>query len=254
MPNRRRLLSLALLVLGSTIPVALPAAAGSPTPAATDEVAAEELRIQDPVVLYAGDTAASPRTVPIQVDLVNESPPVRSIYFDVHAEGPIHEFSVRSGFLELESGTGTDGTWIGDIKFDNSDYTGRHLIVTDLFNPAPGVDGGPDRRFYVKRNTIMPVFNAYPEHVRQGSAIRVHGRLVKLWPDFGYVGYRGKTIDVYFKPIGGDWTLQGSATTDRNGDWSRNFTASADGTWQARFKGTSNYHRERSRYDYVDVR
>ncbi len=97
---------------------------------------------------------------------------------------------------------------------------------------------------------MMPAFNASPEPVRRGSPVKVGGRLTKLWPD---VGYGGKTIEVHFKPVGGTWTLKGTAMTDSNGCWSRSFTASEDGTWQARFKGTSNYHAETSHRDYVDV-
>ena len=114
----------------------------------------------------------------------------------------------------------------------------------DVGEDHPGEDISVTREFYVKRNTMMPTFNASPEPVRKGSPVKVAGRLARLNPDVGYVGYGGSTISVYFKPVGGSWTLQGSATTDSNGCWSRSFTASEDGTWQARFVGTSNHHRE----------
>ncbi len=164
---------------------------------------------------------------------------------------------IARGDLEFQSGEFLAGTYEGSASFTRYSAPGRHILDAEFAIPEVNGDTEYGRlvssEFYVKRNTMMPAFNASPEPVRKGSPIKVAGRLTKLWPDVGYVGYGGKTIEVYFKPVGGTWTLKGTATTDSNGCWSRSFTASEDGIWQARFKGTSNYHRETSHRDYVDV-
>ncbi len=151
--------------------------------------------------------------------------------------------------MRFVSGTSTSSFWTGSLRFDTNDLTGRYYLDCE---GVPNELGG-DAVFHVKRNTMMPSFNASPEPVRKDSPVRVAGRLTRLTSNANYVGYSGKTISLYFKPVGGTWTLKGTATTDSNGYWSRSFTASVDGEWQARFAGTSNYHRETSRSDYVDV-
>jgi len=149
---------------------------------------------------------------------------------------------------------GTASTWRGTLAVDKSFATGKHRVAAAAFDAAGNVaDADPLASMYVKRNTKMPVFNAAPEPVRKGAPIKVGGQLTRLDPARGYVGYGGKTVSVYFRPTGGAWALQGSATTDSSGTWSRSFTASVDGTWQARFAGTSNYHAETSQDDNVDV-
>ncbi len=96
-------------------------------------------------------------------------------------------------------------------------------------------------------------FGAHPDEFSfPGVTINLPAYLAAQRPRAVEAG-SGKTISVYFKPVGGTWTLKGTATTDSNGCWSRSFTASEDGTWQAKFAGTSNYHRETSHRDYVDV-
>ena len=212
-----------------------------------------EARIQDPVVLYASHTRSTPLEVRVEAFLASQYEGL-GIYDPVWSLAPVvgGDSSDRAGGpLTFESGRFDEAIYVASTTFTKFATTGQYLLTVTAEDENNF--GTPERFFHVKRNTMMPAFNASPEPVRKGSPIKVAGRLTKLWPDVGYVGYRGKTIDVYFKPVGGSWTLKGSATTDSNGCWSRSFTASEDGSWQARFKGTSNYHRETSRSDYVDV-
>ena len=259
LPSPVRRASLAALCLAAVplvaVPSAGPATAATSVPATgTGEVTQNQVRIQDPVVLYASHIPASPLRVPIEVDLADNYGVLEATVY-VGADDDDYTDTVSSS-LTLRSGTRFAGTWTGSTTFDKYAKTGPCIaeveaLVDNPEIPSDSIDA--ITTFIVKRNTMMPAFNASPEPVRKGSPVKVAGRLTKLWPDVGYVGYSGKTISVYFKPVGGTWTLKGSATTDSNGYWSRSFTATEDGSWQARFKGTSNYHRETSHSDYVDV-
>ncbi len=234
------------------VPSAGPATAGVSAPATTAapaEVRWSEARIQDPVVLYARHTQNDPLRVPIEAELVSEHGVSKGGDFEVNTapdeNGDYVE--VDRGTLARRSGT---SIWTGTTTFTRSAPTGKYGLQVFYSTYSESPDSHTLTWFHVKRNTMMPAFNASPEPVRRGSPVKVGGRLTKLWPD---VGYGGKTIEVHFKPVGGTWTLKGTAMTDSNGCWSRSFTASEDGTWQARFKGTSNYHAETSHRDYVDV-
>ena len=217
------------------------------------------LHIEDPVVLYASDTYLKPKWVPVRAEAVSD----HAIYDGSCYYQPVSmqesDWPEFCEWWELREGTGFKGKWAGEAKFYKHTKPGRYELT---FSQEVAVGEEDDeqeytqyttRTFYVKRNTMMPSFNAAPEPVRRGTSVKVSGRLTRLNPSVGYVGYGGKTVNMYFKPVGGTWTMKGSATTDSHGSWSRSFTASEDGSWQARFKGTSNYHRETSHSDYVDV-
>ena len=254
LPSPVRRASLAALCLAAVplvaVPSAGPATAAASVPATgTGEITQNQVRIQDPVVLYASHTAANPQSVLFEADVVSEDG-AGVIEWSMRPEQGSAPDDSQWGYMRMQSGSHYSGTWVGSAAFDKFATTGRYELR--MVDAALGQQYAAGR-FHVKRNTMMPAFNASPEPVRKGSPVKVAGRLTKLWPDIGYVGYGGKAIDVYFKPVGGSWTLKGSATTDSNGCWSRSFTASEDGSWQARFKGTSNYHRETSHSDYVAV-
>ena len=131
---------------------------------------------------------------------------------------------------------------------------GRYHLTVDVWTDKGQHLAGPDQYLSVKRNTAMPAFNAGPEPVRRGAPVTVAGRLTRLDPNRGYVGYAGKRIDIYFKPNGGAWILKGTTTTTTTGTWARRFPARVDGLWQVRFAGTSWHDAEISRADHVDVR
>jgi hypothetical protein len=84
----------------------------------------------------------------------------------------------------------------------------------------------------------------------------VSGRLKRLNnPGTGYTAYPGKAIRVYFLPKGSaSWAYMGSAETARDGRFRKAFKAERDGYWRAYFPGTSNFDRQNSFDDFVDVR
>jgi hypothetical protein len=101
--------------------------------------------------------------------------------------------------------------------------------------------------------TAVSSFNASPEPVKKGRTLTVKGRLTKLvgsWKPGA-----GAALTVYFKPSGSSkWKAMGTAKADRNGWFTKNFKATADGTWAAAYAGSSSYLGVWSTGDYVDVR
>ncbi len=147
-------------------------------------------------------------------------------------------------------------TWIGSLMFAPTELTGA-WVSEYTGGPHPD-DGGQDEgnlgpSLQVKRNTILG-FNAAPEEVRLGEMLSLTGRLTRMTPDQGYVGYASKTLTVQFKPRGGTFANHSTVTTDSAGRFSKRVTASRDGTWRVRFAGTRHHHRETSRHDFIDVR
>ena len=85
----------------------------------------------------------------------------------------------------------------------------------------------------------------------------MYGRLLRLNPARGYVGYQGKAMSVLFRPTGSrTWVLRGTVTTNSGGYFANFHTIRAwrDGIWKVRFNGTASYPPEGSRGDFVDVR
>ena len=227
-------------------------AAASSAPAVAASQASEVtggIRIQDSLVLYARHTQADPLEVYFEVDLAHPDGVDTAAATITGPDGYLYGID-----LTRTSGTEAAGTWAGGAHFTKHDPTGLYRLSVQVQTNTGQHLPGPAQSLSVKRNTRMPAFNASPEPVRKGAPVEVYGQLTRLDPDLGYVGYPGKTLAVYFRPTGGEWTLKGTVTTGTAGTWSRSFPATVDGTWQARFAGTSNYHAEASRNDYVDVR
>ena len=146
-------------------------------------------------------------------------------------------------------------TWRARAYVDQDTPTGRYrlrVVAFDVDGGAGDADGLAPT--YLKRNTRMPAFDAGRGPVAQGDPLTVGGRLTRLSPRHGYVGYVGKAVDVWFRPVGGAWSLVGRASTGADGRWTHAFRATVDGTWQARFAGTSHHHAQASGTDAVDVR
>lgn len=146
-------------------------------------------------------------------------------------------------------------TWRGRAYVDRDTPTGRYRLVVAAYDRDGNMTEAEGLApTYLKRNTRMPDFNAGREPVAKGDPLTVGGRLTRLSPRLGYVGYAGKTVEVWFRPVGGAWSRVGSTTTGADGRWAQTFRASVDGTWQARFAGTSHHHAQASGGDAVDVR
>ncbi|MFB4306811.1 hypothetical protein [Actinomadura sp. GTD37] len=116
--------------------------------------------------------------------------------------------------------------------------------------------GSREDYWYEKFDTAVQGFNAAPEPIRKGRALTLSGRLIRVNNlGAGYTSYSGKTMRVYFRLKGAKtWTYMGSTKTARDGRFRKAFTAKRDGTWRAYFPGTSNFDRQKSRDDYIDVR
>ncbi|GII52407.1 hypothetical protein Pth03_07960 [Planotetraspora thailandica] len=105
----------------------------------------------------------------------------------------------------------------------------------------------------VKYRTAISSLNAAPEPVRKGKTITVSGVLKRHTSS--WLPLSGQSVRVYFRPYGSKtWSYMGAARSDRNGKWHKGFKASRDGTWMAKYNGSSTYLTTSSAGDYVDVR
>ena len=167
----------------------------------------------------------------------------------------------------LVSGTAQDGTWRATFFMDKRARTGlwsTEITVRDSTENGAfaghvydeGYSVQPVDDVSIKRNTDIRGFNV-AEPVTRGATIRMSGRLLRLDPVAGYVGYSGKTVRVLFRPAGtSTWVSRGTVTTSSQGYFtnSRTFRAWRDGAWKVQFDGTANYLPETSHADYVDTR
>jgi hypothetical protein len=154
----------------------------------------------------------------------------------------------------------TTSTWSGasGAYFDKNSAVGRGSVsveVTDWDINTSYRDGVP---FYVRRNVAMASFNASPEPVRKGSAIKVAGSVSRLsvgtYGDTKYVPYSAHAVDIYFRPLtSSKYTKVSSALTTSTGSFARNITATVDGCWKAYSLQTSYNVGRWSAADCVDV-
>ncbi|GAA2119925.1 hypothetical protein [Actinomadura napierensis] len=104
----------------------------------------------------------------------------------------------------------------------------------------------------VKYRTKVYDFNASPEPVKKGKSITVKGLLYRFMDKA--VTAPNAPVTIYFKPSGSStWTQMAVVKTASNGWFSKNFTASKDGTWMAAYTGSANYFASDKPTDYVDV-
>jgi hypothetical protein len=96
--------------------------------------------------------------------------------------------------------------------------------------------------FTLKRRTAWQSgsFNASPEPVAKGSAIRIKGRLIRAnWDTQAYAGYSGRTVSIEFRTVDGSYSRVKTATTGTGGYLSTTVTAVRDGVWRVRYLGNS---------------
>jgi hypothetical protein len=107
----------------------------------------------------------------------------------------------------------------------------------------------------VTRTTALTA-NATPEPVKKGGTVTVVGRLTHATTASGkltYTSYKDKTLTISFNPTGPVGAkVVGTVTTNSQGEYSKTFTQSVDGTWWVSFAGTSNYA-SALKGDHVDV-
>lgn len=107
--------------------------------------------------------------------------------------------------------------------------------------------------FSVKRKTRIVRFDASPEPVTAGGALRMHGRLLRMTPT-GYVGFGGRHVAVQFQAAGATtWQTIKTTTTAADGRFRARATAASTGTWRTVFLGGPLYTAASSRRDAVAV-
>jgi hypothetical protein len=220
----------------------------------------------DPVGLYK----SSSTTVNVDV-VITDDVAVSSVAVEIMKAPRLGDDDVppdhAAASATLVSGTEQNGTWRATMLLDKTALTGTWSTEVGVRDSAEngafagrvydeGYSVEPVDDFAVLRNTMIRGFNV-AEPATRGSYIRMSGRLVRLDPAVGYVGYGGKTIRVFFRAVGsGTWQQRGTVTTTRAGYFSNShtFVAREDGSWRVRFDGTATYLPETSHTDYVDVR
>jgi len=252
----------AVVLVGNSVLMASEASADDTTPPAISSV---DVR-PEPVGLYKSGSTK------ITVDVkVTDEVGVTSVHVYLHAvprdpDDTEYPDTVVT-WASLVSGTAQEGSWRGTLSLDKADTTGMwttELGVRDAADNGQfagrvydeGYEVPPIDDFYVKRNTMIRDFNV-AEPVVRGAFVRMYGRLVRLDPTRGYVGYQGKAMRVLFRPTGSTtWIDRGAVTTNARGYFANfhMFRAWRDGIWKVRFDGTANYLPESSHGDFVEVR
>jgi hypothetical protein len=123
-------------------------------------------------------------------------------------------------------------------SLDNDD-AGAHDVTasaTDgaaVTNEVPLTDG-----IVLKRRTSWRGVGASPEPAVKGEAITVTGKLVRAsWESDAYAGYRGRQVQVQFKPVGGSYTTKKTVQTTTGGTVRTTVKASATGSWRLSYGG-----------------
>ena len=179
---------------------------------------------------------------------------VAAALVSARAAGATQEFA-----LKRLSGTAKDGIWGITVFTDKGEVTGLWAGVAVAWdaagNESPSDETAPLDEFWVKRNTIISNFNVREPAVK-GSYLQMSGRLLRLDPLKGYIGYRNEAIHVLFRAAGSaTWVKVGEITTSDTGSFAntRRFRAVRDGTWVVVFDGTTLHLPEVSHRDFVDV-
>lgn len=156
--------------------------------------------------------------------------------------------------------TSTTTTWSGasGAYFDKYSAVGRGSETVEVYDNDYNRTYRDGLPFYVRRNVVVNSFNASPEPVRKGSAIKVSGVVQRLsvnsYGDAKYVPYVSKLVNVYFRPsTSTQYTKVSYATTTSTGYFSRNITATVDGCWKVYSTQTAYNVGRWSGADCVDV-
>ena len=235
--------------------LAMTALLASPTSAAVDDSIAPKIKRVDvrPETVGLYKDRATRVTITVRVsDDVGVDEVRAALVSPVDSASPFD-----AGRLELLSGTAQDGLWGTTVFADKHDVTGLWFGIAGAWDAAGNQadESSEFDEFFVKRNTMIRGFNVREPAVK-GSYLRMSGRLLRLDPARGYVGYRDKVIHVLFRATGSSTLVKvGEIKTSDTGSFAntRRFRAQRDGIWLVLFNGTSNYLPEVSHRDFVDV-
>ncbi|GAA2724924.1 hypothetical protein [Actinocorallia aurantiaca] len=161
----------------------------------------------------------------------------------------------RGGWISSKLSAGEDAYELGTGCFTEED-TGKWRLQVIVTGRGGRTIADESFFWWQKHDTKFTGFNAGPEPVRKGRKLTVSSRLVR-WSDRPerYIPYSARKVRLYFRAQGtSKWTYKATVTTGRDGRFTRAFTADRDGSWQARFDGTSRFDAQTSGSDHVDVR
>ncbi|MFE9566286.1 hypothetical protein ACFYM0_34860 [Streptomyces sp. NPDC006487] len=193
-------------------------------------------------------------------------------YRKVSVSGGLHQYatSAPSGPAKVEVQYSADGRTGWSTRKTVDTVVGRYFSSVTVENApvdgywrlryagTPELHGSTSQPVRLTRTvTAVADFNAKPEPVRKGQYLTLTGSLKQRAASATtWRPYAAKTVRFYFKPAGTgtSYAYVGSTTSAADGSFSRRFTATKDGTWQARFHDDGTTHfASSSREDHVDV-
>jgi hypothetical protein len=160
--------------------------------------------------------------------------------------------------LHFNDSTTSTYTGASGAYFDKYSAIGRGWESIEVFSSDSSMAYRNGVPFFVRRNVALASFNASPEPVRKGAAIKVSGLVSRLsvgaYGVAKYVPYAAHNVDIYFRPLtSSTYTKVSGATTNSAGSFIRDITATVDGCWKAYSVQTSNNVGRWSPADCVDV-
>ena len=215
---KRRIGIGAILTLGLSVLLAVPAHVTVPAQAAT----------------ACTITNFSPRTV-----VVGARPVVKT--FGVSTSG-----CTRTSWSVLESEyeffTSNYSPQYTFNPWDNAEAGRKDVIVT-----ATNADFAERERVFADAFTLLRAtqwqsgsFNAGPEPVKRGGKVTLRGRLIVAdWGTDKYVPLAGKRVDVQFRTTTGTYRTVAVATTGSDGSVRTSVPASGTGIWRLSYAGSS---------------
>ncbi|MCX5124555.1 hypothetical protein [Streptomyces sp. NBC_00347] len=183
------------------------------------------------------------------VEIPSNAPSWVSVDFQHSADGKTGWSTFDTTTVRTEPGGTTTGSIDRDLRYPGPGF------VRVQYAGTPDIPGSatPAVRLIDRKATAISGFNAAPEPVKRGQPITVTGKLTEA--DAGRAPLAGVTVRYYFKATGDhSWTGMGTTKTAADGSFSRKFTASTTGTWNARYLATDTaYLYASSRHDEVVV-
>ncbi|WP_327305191.1 hypothetical protein OG730_18000 [Streptomyces sp. NBC_01298] len=181
-----------------------------------------------------------------------------------------HATSAAPGSAKVEVQYSADGRTGWSTRTTVDAIVNRYFKVPTLENApvdgywrlryagTPELHGSTSKPVRLTRTvTAVADFNAKPEPVRKGQYLTLTGALEQRAASATtWRPYAAQIVRFYFKPAGTgtSYAYVGSTTSAADGSFSRRFTATKDGTWQARFHDDGTTHfASSSREDYVEV-
>ncbi len=106
----------------------------------------------------------------------------------------------------------------------------------------------------IRRDSRITRTNAWPEAVRAGGTVTVHGRLTRAnWETGRYQSYGGRTVQLQFRSPNGSYATVKTVTGGPDGVLRTTARQPRSGCWRFHFPGSRTTAPEKSRGDCIDV-